>query len=58
MIKFREEDNEVILSYSSEYPGPSWVYHELDASGKVTISKAFTFTKQELLSSGSVKSIV
>lgn len=51
MIEFREENNEVILSYSSEYPGPAWAYHELDKSGEVTVSKAFTFTKQELLSS-------
>ena len=51
MIEFRKDNDEVILSYSSEYPGPAWVYHELDKSGEVTVSRAFTFTKQELLSS-------
>jgi hypothetical protein len=51
MIEFREIDNRVILSYSSEYPGSTWVYHELDEKGQVTISKAFTFTRNELISS-------
>ena len=50
MIDFREDNDEVILSYSSEYSGPAWAYHELDKLGQVTISKVFTFTKQELLS--------
>ncbi|MCG7862021.1 MAG: DUF4263 domain-containing protein [Candidatus Thiodiazotropha endolucinida] len=50
MIEFIKENNRVILSYSGEYPGSRWVYHELDKSGSVKISKAFTFTKQELLS--------
>ncbi|SBR48340.1 Shedu immune nuclease family protein [Halomonas sp. HL-93] len=51
MIEFREINNKVILSYSSEYPGPAWVYHELDENGQVTISKAFSFTRNELISS-------
>jgi hypothetical protein len=51
MIEFREENDELILSYSNDYPGPAWVYHELDKSEKVTVSKAFTFSKQDLLSS-------
>lgn len=51
MIEFRELNNKVILSYSSEYPGPAWVYHELDENEHVTISKAFSFTRNELISS-------
>jgi hypothetical protein len=51
MIEFREIDNKVILSYSSEYPDSAWVYHELDEKGQVTISKAFKFTRNELISS-------
>lgn len=51
MIEFRTENDGVILSYSSEYPSPAWVYHELDEKGEVTISKAFSFTKRELVSS-------
>lgn len=51
MIEFKEINNKVILSYSSEYPGPAWVYHELDENGQVTISKAFSFTRNELISS-------
>lgn len=51
MIEFKEINNKVILSYSSEYPGPAWVYHELDENEQVTISKAFSFTRNELISS-------
>jgi hypothetical protein len=51
MINFRKINNKVILSYSSGYPGPAWVYHELDESGRVTINKAFSFTRNELISS-------
>jgi hypothetical protein len=51
MIEFREIDSKVILSCSSEYPGPAWVYHELDENEQVTISKAFSFTRNELISS-------
>jgi len=51
MIEFRTESDQVILSYSSEYQGPAWVYHELGEKGKVKISKAFSFTKRELVSS-------
>lgn len=51
MIEFKKLTNKVILSYSSEYPGPAWVYHELDENERVTISKAFSFTRNELISS-------
>jgi hypothetical protein len=50
MIKFRKINNKVILSYSNDYPSHEWVYPELDKSGSITISKAFTFTKKELIS--------
>lgn len=51
MIEFKVINDTVILSYTSDQPSPAWVYHELDKSGSVTISKAFHFTKDELISS-------
>ena len=50
MIEFREINNKVILSYSSEN-GTAWVYRQLDENEHVTISKAFSFTRNELISS-------
>lgn len=49
MIEFQKSNNTVTLSYSSDRRSPEWVYHELDKSGSVTIGKAFSFTKNELL---------
>lgn len=49
MIEFKNLNNIVTLSYSSDMPSPEWVYHELDNSGSVKIGKAFLFTKAELL---------
>jgi len=51
MLKFKKENNKVILSYSSDQPSPGWVYHELDESGSATLVKVFTVTKNELRSS-------
>lgn len=51
MIEFREENDNVILSYSNERQGVAWVYHELDNSEKVTIVKTFSFSRNDLLSS-------
>jgi hypothetical protein len=51
MIEFRKLNNKIILSYSSEYPGPAWVYHQLEENNQVTISKAFSFTRNELITS-------
>lgn len=48
MISFKKENNKLILSYSSDQPSPEWVYHEIEKSGKVSIGKAFSFTKNEL----------
>ena len=49
MIEFKKSSSTVTLSYSSDTPNPAWVYHELDKSGAVRIGKAFSFTKNELL---------
>lgn len=49
MIEFKKWNDKVILSYSSDRPSPEWVYHELDESGVVRIAKAFSLTKNELL---------
>ncbi|CAG36066.1 unknown protein [Desulfotalea psychrophila LSv54] len=50
MIKFKELDNKILLCYSSDYPTHNWVYHELDKSGRVTISKVFKFSQKNLSS--------
>lgn len=50
MIDFEKENNRVILFYSTDYPTHKWVYHELNKSGKVTISKVFKFSPKELRS--------
>lgn len=51
MIKFKKKRKEIILSYSSDYPGPEWVYHELKTTGNVTVSKVFRFSRRDLISS-------
>jgi len=51
VIKFRKSNSTVTLSYSSDRPSPAWVYEELDKSGAVSIGKAFSFTRNELLTS-------
>ena len=51
MIEFEKRNSKVILLYSSDRPDPAWVYHRLETSDTVTIAKAFTFTKNELISS-------
>lgn len=50
MIKFKKENNKVILSYSSDQPSPEWVYHELKKSKRVSIGKAFSLSSNELRS--------
>ncbi|WP_348826712.1 Shedu immune nuclease family protein [Halomonas sp. RT37] len=49
MIEFKKSNDKVILAYSSERLSLEWVYHELDESGVVRIAKAFSLTKNELL---------
>lgn len=51
MIEFKVINNTVTLSYTSDRSSPAWVYHELDESGEVSISKVFHVTKNELISS-------
>lgn len=51
MIEFIEKDSSVILSYYGEFPGSAWVFNELKKTGYVKISKAFKFTRKELISS-------
>ena len=48
MISFKKDKNKLILSYSSDQPSPDWVYHEIEKSGRVSIGKAFSLTKNEL----------
>lgn len=49
MIEFKEYNNKVILSYTSDQYSPKWVYNDLDDSGKASIGKAFLFSSKELL---------
>jgi len=48
MISFKQEDNKLILCYSSDQTSPEWVYHEIEKSGRVTIGKAFSLSQNEL----------
>lgn len=49
MLIFSKENNKVVLSYTTDFPGPEWVYKELEKSGKVTIGKVFNVTKDDLI---------
>lgn len=49
MVRFEVNRTSVILEYTPEFNGPEWVQRELQAYGKVTVSRAFTFTTADLL---------
>lgn len=50
MILFRKDDDKLILRYKSDQPSPVWVYRVLEESDSVAIGKAFTLTKNQLIS--------
>lgn len=48
MIVFEKYSDKLVLSYKPD--GPSeWIFHEINNSGSVTISKTFSFSENELL---------
>lgn len=49
MIEFEKNTGQVILSYVGESPDSNWVFQELNTKGYVTISSAFHFTKNDLI---------
>lgn len=51
VIEFKSKDDTVILVYSSDIQNSEWVYEELDKAGEVTIGRAFSVTKSELITS-------
>lgn len=52
MISFDVERRRVILEYEPEFSDASWVLKELKAGHEVTVSRAFTFKKSDLISGG------
>lgn len=49
MFKFRKERDRVVLEYTVDYGGNSWVADELEKRGMVTISRTFNFELRDLL---------
>jgi hypothetical protein len=50
MLEFIKEPNLIILSYSSDYHNPQWVYSKIKEEGLVTLRGVFTVSAKELLS--------
>lgn len=50
MLKFLKETNRVVLSYTGEFDGSSWIYTKLAKEGSVTLKRTFTLSKKELVS--------
>lgn len=53
MIAFEDQGSRVVLVYSPDRLGSSWVDEKLDSEGEATLSRAFTVRKVDLLSRGS-----
>ena len=49
MIAFEDSGGRVVLVYSPEQAGPSWLDRKLDSEGDVTLSRTFTVRKEDLL---------
>lgn len=50
MLDFLKEDDHLVLSYSGELRGTSWIYSELAKNGPVTLRRTFTVSTNELVS--------
>lgn len=50
MIKFVKSKFRVVLAYQSAQPGNGWVWEELQYHSRVTLSRVFTFKREDLLS--------
>lgn len=49
MISFEEREGQLVLVYSPEQAGPSWVDDKLGSEGEVTLSRTFTVQRTDLL---------
>jgi hypothetical protein len=49
MIAFDDSGGQVVLVYSPEQSGPSWLDKKLESEGDVTLSRTFTVRKDDLL---------
>lgn len=49
MIAFDDSRGQVVLVYSPERSGPSWLDNKLESDGDVTLSRTFTVRKEDLL---------
>jgi len=50
MLEFLKEENRLILCYTGEQRGSSWIYPELAKGNSVTLRKTFTVSPNELIS--------
>jgi hypothetical protein len=50
MLNFIKETDRVVLSYTGEQTGSSWIYTELSRSDSVTLRRTFTVSNNELIS--------
>lgn len=50
MIDFVTSTSGVVLTYRSDQPGNGWVWKELQDHSSVTLSRVFTFKREDLLS--------
>lgn len=49
MIALDDSEGRLVLVYSAEQSGPSWLDDKLDSEGEVTLSRTFTVQKADLL---------
>jgi len=50
MLEFFKEQDRIILSYKGEQTGSKWIYSKLDEKGYLILSKTFTLSNKELIS--------
>jgi len=50
MLEFFTEPDRIILSYKGEQTSSKWIYSELDEKGSLILSKTFTLSNKELIS--------
>ncbi|MCF6250420.1 MAG: DUF4263 domain-containing protein [Methylococcaceae bacterium] len=50
MLEFFTKPDRIILSYKGEQIGSKWIYSELDKKGSLILSRTFTLSNKELIS--------
>ena len=55
MIAFEDSGGQVVLAYSPEQSGPSWLDDKLDSEGEATLLRTFTVRKDRPAGSGRVR---